>query len=132
VSKFLCIATVTDYSLKGVITKPDILTAGSTLTRNLWLEVIEGKRHPLKHGYYCTRQPDDDERAKNITPSDARKSEAMFFVQNEPWKGSEYRSRFGAVNLVNMLSTLLVQIINESFVGLLRFFLKISYNSHDP
>ncbi|KAJ6623842.1 hypothetical protein B0H10DRAFT_2186906 [Mycena sp. CBHHK59/15] len=41
----------------------------STKSRALWLDVIEGRQHKLLHGYYCTWQPDDEERAKGITSS---------------------------------------------------------------
>jgi hypothetical protein len=95
-----------------------MLTNGSVQRRKLWLEVIEDKQHRLKHGYYCTRQPDDDERSNNIAPLQARESEALFFAQQEPWKDSTHRSRFGTVNLVHTLSALLVQVINDSCVRL--------------
>ncbi|KAJ6557932.1 P-loop containing nucleoside triphosphate hydrolase protein [Mycena capillaripes] len=96
----------------GVLTKPDMLTVGSKM-RDLWLDVIEGRKHVLLHGYYCTRQPDDDERAKNITPAQARRAETNFFGTTAPWSTSSHKDRFGTENLVSTLSTLLVQIIND-------------------
>ncbi|KAJ7468099.1 P-loop containing nucleoside triphosphate hydrolase protein [Mycena latifolia] len=96
----------------GVLTKPDMLSTGSKV-RDLWLDVIEGRKHRLLHGYYCTRQPDDDERSNNITPAQARRAEASFFAQTAPWSTSTYKNHFGTDNLVATLSTLLVQIIND-------------------
>ncbi|KAJ7918424.1 P-loop containing nucleoside triphosphate hydrolase protein [Mycena leptocephala] len=87
----------------GVLTKPDMLSVGSK-TRNNWLDVIEGRKHGLHHGYYCTRQPDDDERARNITPPKR---------DTTPWSTTSHQDRFGTDNLVSTLSTLLVKIIND-------------------
>lgn len=98
------------------MTKPDLLSAGSTKTRDLWLDVIEGRRHPLLHGYYCTRQPDDAERSNSITPAQARRAEASFFAETIPWATSSHKNRFGTENLISTLSTLLVQIINDRLV----------------
>ncbi|KAJ7668026.1 P-loop containing nucleoside triphosphate hydrolase protein [Mycena rosella] len=96
----------------GVLTKPDMLSSGSKV-RDLWLDVIEGRKHQLLHGYYCTRQPDDDERSRNIAPAQARRAEGHFFATTTPWSTSTYKERFGTDNLVSTLSTLLVQIIND-------------------
>ncbi|KAH0580123.1 hypothetical protein H2248_002929 [Termitomyces sp. 'cryptogamus'] len=98
----------------GVMTKPDMLTSGSTKAREIWLDVIEGRRHPLVHGYYCTRQPDDVERADNITPETARAAEAKFFSSTTPWSTSKYENRFGTDHLISSLSKLLVGIINDT------------------
>ncbi|KAJ7467527.1 P-loop containing nucleoside triphosphate hydrolase protein [Mycena latifolia] len=97
----------------GVLTKPDLLSAGSTKSRALWLDVIEGRRHKLHHGYYCTRQPDDEERAKGITSPGARKTEIAFFARAAPWATSTQQQRFGTDNLITTLSHLLVNIIRE-------------------
>ncbi|KAJ7735808.1 P-loop containing nucleoside triphosphate hydrolase protein [Mycena metata] len=96
----------------GVLTKPDLLSTGSKV-RDLWLDVIEGRKHVLHHGYYCTRQPDDDERSRNISSTQARRAENEFFAETAPWSTSTQRDRFGTENLVSTLSTLLVQIIND-------------------
>ncbi|KAI0072419.1 hypothetical protein K474DRAFT_398426 [Panus rudis PR-1116 ss-1] len=98
----------------GVLTKPDTLTAGATKSRALWLEVIEGRRAQLRHGYYCTRQPDDDERTKGITPIEARKAEQEFFAKTAPWCNSSAKGKFGTQNLIASLSRLLSAIIDES------------------
>ncbi|KAH8092248.1 P-loop containing nucleoside triphosphate hydrolase protein [Cristinia sonorae] len=97
----------------GVMTKPDTLTSGATSARAMWLDVIEGRRYPLRHGYYCTRQPDDDERTNGITASAARQAEQDFFANNPPWSDSAHQQRFGTRNLITTLSKLLSQIIDE-------------------
>ncbi|KAG6863142.1 hypothetical protein C0991_007944 [Blastosporella zonata] len=102
-----------DYRI-GVITKPDMLTAGSTKAREIWLDIIEGRRHPLVHGYYCTRQPDDAERAADISPEEARAAESAFFSNTPPWSTSTLKNHFGTVHLVASLSQLLVGIINDT------------------
>ncbi|KDQ60446.1 hypothetical protein JAAARDRAFT_191825 [Jaapia argillacea MUCL 33604] len=98
----------------GVMTKPDMLSSGATKSRELWLDIIEGRRHSLSHGYYCTRQPDDVERARGISAAEARDAEAAYFSQTSPWATATHQHRFGTTNLVVTLSKLLTQIINDS------------------
>ena len=98
------------------MTKPDTLATGSTKSREMWLDVVEGRRHPLKHGYYCTRQPDDDSRISGISPADARAAEAKFFKTTAPWSSSTAPHRFGTPNLVKSISELLTKIISDSSV----------------
>ncbi|KAI0041018.1 hypothetical protein FA95DRAFT_1565838 [Auriscalpium vulgare] len=97
----------------GVLTKADVISKGSK-SRELWLEVIEGRKKPLLHGYFCTRQPDDDERERGITAAEARQVEMEFFETTDPWCRSTHKSRFGIKNLAKMLSPLLAQVIRES------------------
>ena len=80
----------------------------------MWLDIIEGRRHQLKHGYFCTRQPDDDKRLSGVSPSEARAAEAEFFKMNSPWSTSISHSRFGTPNLVKSISELLTKIISDS------------------
>src|SRR6202044_3860579 len=102
--------------VSGVMTKPDMLTIGSTKARDLWLDVIEGRRHSLTHGYYCTRQPDDAERSAGITSANARIAESKYFHGTSPWSTSAHKHRFGMNNLISTLSALLVQIIKDTYV----------------
>ncbi|KDQ18068.1 hypothetical protein BOTBODRAFT_63785 [Botryobasidium botryosum FD-172 SS1] len=103
----------------GVLTKPDYLTSGSTKRRQEWLDVVEGRSaHKLRHGYFVTRQPDDDERAQGITAERARQVEMEFFNTQTPWNNSTEPRRFGTVNLTDSLSKLLTDIINKSLPGL--------------
>jgi N-acetylmuramoyl-L-alanine amidase CwlA len=91
-----------------------MLMAGATKSLDLWLDVIEGRRHPLSHGYYCTRQANDDERSTRITNAKTRELEAKFFRDTPPWSKSSHSDRFGTPNLIATLSRLLVSIINET------------------
>jgi hypothetical protein len=94
-----------------------MLPPSSTNARNMWLDILEGRTHPLKHGYYCTRQPDDEERDAEITTAEARAAEATFFAHNAPWSNSLHHQRLGIDNLVKTLSTLLIQVINERLLS---------------
>ncbi|KAA1467040.1 hypothetical protein DENSPDRAFT_926310 [Dentipellis sp. KUC8613] len=96
----------------GVITKPDVVGKGSK-SRELYLDVIEGRNKALLHGYFCTRQPDDDDREKGITYDEARRAEAQYFDTNKPWCDSTHKNRFGVKNLLATLSPLLEKIIRE-------------------
>ncbi|KAE9397409.1 P-loop containing nucleoside triphosphate hydrolase protein [Gymnopus androsaceus JB14] len=98
----------------GVLTKPDMLGTGSTKAASLWLDVLEDRRHPLMHGYYCTRQPNDDERCAGIDADEARATEEKFFKTTTPWSKSTSPLRFGIKNLISSLSRLLVQIIDDN------------------
>ncbi|KAH9843658.1 P-loop containing nucleoside triphosphate hydrolase protein [Rhodofomes roseus] len=99
----------------GVMTKPDTLSPGSIKAKNLWLEILEGRAqgHRLRHGYYCTRQPDDGERTTGITSAEAREAERRFFESTGPWSTSTEQQRFGTGNLVKYLSKMLTEIINK-------------------
>ncbi|OCH92571.1 hypothetical protein OBBRIDRAFT_811610 [Obba rivulosa] len=99
--------------LRGVLTKSDTLAPGSTNLRELWLDVIEGCRHPLTHGYFCTRHPDDEERASGVTASEARATSTEFFSSTPPWSTSMYKERFVTGSLVKSLSKLLTRIIDD-------------------
>ncbi|KAK0196410.1 P-loop containing nucleoside triphosphate hydrolase protein [Armillaria mellea] len=98
----------------GVLTKPDMLPEGSVKNRALWLDVVEGRRFPLKHGYYCTRHPDDADRNQGMTSEEARKAEMEFFTRTEPWNISIKPHYFGVKNLTAASSNLLIQIIQEA------------------
>ena len=102
----------------GVLTKPDTLTAGASGAKERWLDVIEGRnvQFPLRLGYYCTRQPDEDERQAGITNKAARQAEAEFFAKTHPWSMTTQRQHFGTKNLVASLSKLLSKIIDERLV----------------
>ncbi|KAJ7871922.1 P-loop containing nucleoside triphosphate hydrolase protein [Mycena leptocephala] len=104
----------------GVLTKPDLISAGSTKSRALWLDVIEGRRHKLHHGYYCTRQPDEAERIKGITVLEARKTERDFFARAPGWSTSTEKDRFGTDKLISTLSSLLIEIIGEKLPTILQ------------
>ncbi|KAF5349459.1 hypothetical protein D9757_012431 [Collybiopsis confluens] len=100
----------------GVLTKPDMLGHGSTKATAQWLDVIEDRapRHFLRHGYYCTRQPDDDARSGGIEAKEARENEEHFFRTTSPWAKSTNPAKFGTRNLIATLSRLLVQVIDDN------------------
>lgn len=82
----------------GVLTKPDMLVS-ATAASNLWLQVLEGHRHQLLHGYYCTRQPNDNERRAGITHSRAKEVEEAFFAETIPWATSSEPQRSDFITL---------------------------------
>ncbi|KAG5640430.1 hypothetical protein DXG03_008696 [Asterophora parasitica] len=102
----------------GVLTKPDALTKGAVGNRQKWRDVIEGKSHPLKHGYYCVRLPDDDERKRNLSRAESQKIAADFFEAIAPWNAIADRNRFGVPNFVANISELLVKLIEKNLTKL--------------
>ncbi|KIK58161.1 hypothetical protein GYMLUDRAFT_74954 [Collybiopsis luxurians FD-317 M1] len=104
----------------GVLTKPDMITNGSKKVLQNWLDVIEGRQHRLAHGYFCTRQPDDDERATHLTRESQREREETFFTITMPWCQSNARERLGTQNLVNALSYFLMDTIQSSLPQIIK------------
>ncbi|EIN04160.1 hypothetical protein PUNSTDRAFT_138885 [Punctularia strigosozonata HHB-11173 SS5] len=100
----------------GIITKPDTLTRGATSARQKWKAVLEGKSHTLKHGYYCVRLPDDDERARGISRDEADKIATDFFDSTAPWDEIvvNQRTRFGVPNFISNMSHLLMGVIESA------------------
>ena len=86
--------------------------------REMWLDVLEGRDHQLKHGYYCSRQPNDDERREGITQAGARSAEIEFFETTAPWSTSNAKNRLGTSNLIKAVSDLLPAMIKELYVSL--------------
>jgi hypothetical protein len=75
--------------------------------------IIEGNQHQLKHGYYCVRLPDDEERARAISRKESSKLATEFFNSTTPWNTVASRNRFGVHNLVADLSLILVGLIEK-------------------
>lgn len=105
----------------GVLTKPDMLTTGASGARDKWREIILGQdqKHRLKHGYYCVRLPDDDERKRNISRDKSQTAAQQFFERTSPWREFTDRSRFGIPALVRDISRLLVGLI-ENYIPTLK------------
>ncbi|KAK0220837.1 P-loop containing nucleoside triphosphate hydrolase protein [Armillaria nabsnona] len=105
----------------GVLTKPDMLTVGASGARQKWREIILGQdeKHKLKHGYYCVRLPDDDERKRKISRDESQALAKVYFQKNSPWKEFVDRSRFGIPALVHDISRLLVRLI-ENYIPTLK------------
>ena len=80
-----------------------------------WLQVLEGERHQLKHGYYVTKQPGPDDLSKKLSFHEARERERAFFAEVDPWKSTSSRiqSRAGIPNLTKELSKLLSRLIMQ-------------------
>ena len=94
------------------MTKPDTLTQGATGSRMKWKRIMEGQEHPLKHGYYCVRLPDDEQRERKISPAELSRTAEEYFNGTSPWNSMD-RARFGIPNLVSDISRLLVNLIEN-------------------
>ncbi|KAI9568111.1 P-loop containing nucleoside triphosphate hydrolase protein [Boletus coccyginus] len=97
----------------GILTKPDMLGDGAVSSRQNWLEVIEGRQHRLKHGYYCVRLPDDAQRAQRLSRSALQRIAADYFDTTSPWSEVTDRGRFGIPAFVTDISVLLVNHITR-------------------
>ncbi|KAI9058582.1 hypothetical protein FKP32DRAFT_1761410 [Trametes sanguinea] len=95
----------------GALTKPDAIPVGALGTRKMYLDVVEGRAHPTKHGYFVVRHPDDVERQQGISHEEARAAEARFFAEQKPWATSLHRHRFGVENLIACVSDRLTELI---------------------
>jgi vacuolar protein sorting-associated protein 1 len=95
----------------GVLTKPDTLSTGAISARQTWKQVLEGQAHILKHGYYCVRLPDDDERSRNITRAASQRLASEFFENTSPWNEIVDRNRLGISGFVSDISKLLMNLI---------------------
>ncbi|KAF8503172.1 P-loop containing nucleoside triphosphate hydrolase protein [Gautieria morchelliformis] len=86
--------------------RADTIQSGEEST---WMDVLRGRRHVLKRGYYVTKQPGPDELTKKVSFEDSRRNEQDFFAKTEPWKSStvEVKSRIGIPRLTAELSRLL-------------------------
>jgi len=109
----ICLTEFNTESVLVVLTKPDTLTRGATGSKRKWKAIIEGQEHGLKHGYYCVRLPDDDERARNVPREELLKIATEFYDSTEPWNTIADRSRFGIPSLVSNISGILVGLIER-------------------
>lgn len=90
-----------------------MLGEGASNARTIWKEVLEGTRHATKHGYFCVRLPDDEQRARGVMRVEAQQIADAFFNTKVPWNEINDRSRFGIPNFVQYISALLVKLIEE-------------------
>lgn len=97
----------------GVVTKPDTLTLGAVNDRKKWEDVIQGRSHALRLGYYCVRLPDDSERASH-SRGEMETIANAFLTTTSPWSGLQGTDRLGVRALVADISKLLMQIVRES------------------
>lgn len=98
----------------GVLTKPDRVQAGEPYDQ--WIEILEGDKFALGHGYYVVRNNPDP----TVEHAVAREEESDFFVSS-PWVSelAAYRERFGTCNLQTALSKLLFQQIQGCLPGII-------------
>ncbi|GAA6050992.1 hypothetical protein JCM3770_005359 [Rhodotorula araucariae] len=87
----------------GVLTKPDTLQNGEHAS---WLDLIEGRKHRLRSGFFVTKQPAPEDLKKNWSFEEARAAEKAYFRQAEPWNTLDHglRGRLGTGNLTAFLS----------------------------
>ncbi|KAL0957060.1 hypothetical protein HGRIS_003158 [Hohenbuehelia grisea] len=105
----------------GVLTKVDMLTQGSTTLIQTYKDLLMGHSDEdrLKHGYYCVRLSDDQQRSRGISRGESKDFEEKFFRQTAPWNSENMDSkRLGVANLVSNLGSLLVDLIEKSLPGL--------------
>jgi len=95
-----------------------MLGDGAVSARQIWLDVIEGRQHKLKHGYYCVRLPDDAQRAQRLSRSALQRIAADYFDTASPWSEVTDRGRFGIPAFVTDISVLLVNHITRMYVAL--------------
>ena len=103
----------------GVLTKPDMLTAGATGQRQKWHDLLAGKdtdpAHSLKLGFYCVKLPEDASRNKNLTREQRKREEMDFFTLRAEGKDlrAGNQSRCGVHNLVQDISKLLTEMLGR-------------------
>ncbi|KAL1762150.1 P-loop containing nucleoside triphosphate hydrolase protein [Schizophyllum commune] len=103
----------------AVLTKPDLVRAGATNSRERWRKIMEGgeAKHKLHHGYFGVLLPNDDDRAASLPREAMRTRSSAFFSTESPWKHMD-QQRFGVANLVSYVGSLLVGLIEKSIPGL--------------
>lgn len=88
----------------GVLTKPDRRDSSEVFDQ--WLEILEGTKFKLGHGYYVIRNNPDP----IVSHAQARSEEEIFFETNM-WKVdlAAFKDRLGTRNLQSALSDLLMR-----------------------
>lgn len=112
--------------MQGVLTKPDTIQEGE---EQQWLDIMEGRRHPLKHRYFVTRHPNQKELNRGITFEDARQNEMAYFATSI-WRRAapSMKSRMGTTQLTAQLSRLLTRfVLRRSVIDFLLFDQGIAY-----
>lgn len=96
-----------------MLTKPDTLQEGE---EKGWLDIIEGRKHFLKLGYFLTKQPAPKDVEDKISHQAARNAELRFFNDHSLWStcSVDVRNRMGTSRLGKTLSKLLSQLIDQT------------------
>ena len=104
----------------GVLTKPDRLPKAYPLDRIQ--NILSGRSFRLGHGYYVTRQPDQEQINQGISYEAARDTEVKFFETITPWSShlQRHQNQFGTKSLNDRLSTLLEGAIRERIPDLMK------------
>ncbi len=81
------------------------------------MEILAGRRHPLTHGYYVTKQPATLELNQKLDHATARGNEALFFSTDKHWRhvSTDTRNRMGVPKLTAELSKLLSHLIEATY-----------------
>ena len=84
----------------GCLTKPDRMDPGEALDQ--WIRILRGEEYQLGFGYHVIKNNANPD----IDHATARKEEAAFFTENEPWTTvlNMYSNRFGTLQLQVALS----------------------------
>lgn len=93
----------------GVLTKPDRAPEGHPVS--IWNEILSGQKFALKHGYYVTKQPNQNQ--LGFRHKEARAMEQCYFEDEEPWATElgRYKHLFGTTHLQHAISRKLALII---------------------
>ena len=97
-----------------MVTKPDTVLVGATGARKKWMDIFEGRKHRLSHGYYAVRLPLDEERSRGISRQELARIADQYFTANTPWKDLRASGHLGVDALVKDISRLLLQKIYEA------------------
>jgi GTPase SAR1 family protein len=97
----------------GCLTKPDRREPGEALDQ--WVQILHGQKYQLGFGYHVIKN-NPNPRVDHAT---ARREEAAFFSENEPWTTelSAYSDRFGTLQLQSALSQHLTEQIRTRLVS---------------
>lgn len=100
----------------AVLTKPDRLEKGIPLGPLEKILSGDEDAFPVGHGYYVTKQPDQQQLNQHLSRQDAREEETRFFTTQEPWSTdlAHHHARFGTESIRKKLSTLLFEAIKSN------------------
>lgn len=100
-----------DQRTVGCLTKPDRLMDDESLDQ--WVQILRGQSFQLGHGYYVIKNNKDP----HVDHATARREEADFFSQEEPWTSVllPYHKQFGTLQLQAALSDLLTMQIQKRY-----------------
>lgn len=97
------------------MTKPDTVGPGEY---DQWVNILRGNSHRLKHGYFVTKQPNQEQLNQSIDHAQARAQEAEFFTKSEPWATDlqDLKHRFGTQALQSYLAKELGELIKKRYI----------------